>query len=139
MHEATVMPVIYEPSADELRPPPAAAVFDEADLLLRLRHNGTLADRVLRLFLDGARDLLDQAERAVTAGDLPETAKVAHTLKGSSLNVSAPRVAQAAQRLESLAKNAAADPAALAQSLEVVRDEVSEVQGPIEARLRRRG
>jgi HPt (histidine-containing phosphotransfer) domain-containing protein len=129
------MPEGSAPSPADL--PPAVQAFDEADLLSRLRGNDSLANRVLRLYLTDSDHLLQKAGQVLAEGKQAELAVVAHTLKGSSLNVGAQGVARAAATLETLARSAAADVTALTRTLDSLRSALTEVRTPIEARLRR--
>lgn len=126
-----------EPSVADSPPTPQA--FDEPDLLNRLRGNESLADRVLRLYLTDSEHLLQRAGQSLASGNLTELSVVAHTLKGSSLNVGAQCVARAAATLENLAKSVAGDPPKLTLVLDALRSALAEAHTPIEARLRRGG
>ncbi|MDR2460601.1 MAG: transporter substrate-binding domain-containing protein [Deltaproteobacteria bacterium] len=80
--------------------------FDLAASLEQLGGDRTLLDEVLDLYVQSTPALLDQLRRLSTKGAeaLPEYAKVAHSIKGSSLNVGARKVGEMAAQMEKAAK-----------------------------------
>ena len=83
---------------------------------------------VLTMFVKQSAKLLDQL-----AALPPEAGSLAHTLKGSARAIGALAVAEAAARLETALAGQDGARSALAR----LRDAVAEVQGAIEAFLRR--
>ena len=61
-------------------------------------------NRLITVYFDDARLRLDQLQSLVQAGDLSELRKTAHSIKGSSSNIGAPRLAELLQKLEDMAK-----------------------------------
>ncbi|MCB1051311.1 MAG: Hpt domain-containing protein [Acidobacteria bacterium] len=64
----------------------------------------TFGRELLEMFIEDARDLLSEIEKALSAGNLEVASQVAHTLKGSSGNVGAETVFGLAQNLEAQLK-----------------------------------
>jgi HPt (histidine-containing phosphotransfer) domain-containing protein len=62
----------------------------------------SLTDEVVRLYLEGAPEQYDRIEAAAQAGDAAKVRAEAHSLKSSSANVGAARVAAVCQDLERL-------------------------------------
>lgn len=88
---------------------PAAAfedprVWDRNAMLERLLGDGELARAVLESFLEELPADLAELAAAVGTGDLPRTARQAHTVKGVAANVHAMQLSQAAARLEEAAR-----------------------------------
>lgn len=62
-----------------------------------------LLRQMLRLFIENARERIEQVESGLTAGgDLDETHRAAHALKSSSANLGAMQVSAIAAELESV-------------------------------------
>lgn len=84
--------------------PPPAKVFDKEDLMERLMGNEALAQRVVGLIVEALPLELACLSIAVNAEDMESTQKMAHALKGSAANTSGPALAEAAARLETVAR-----------------------------------
>ena len=80
---------------------PSEAVFDVHAALARTRGNMALLQKLADLFRAECAGLLPQMRAAMAAGDSTTLERAAHRLKGAARNLSAPRVFEAAQRLES--------------------------------------
>jgi two-component system, sensor histidine kinase len=74
--------------------------FDEPDLLKRLCGNQALKARVLRVFAEDCPSRLAEISAAIADGDAERVRRAAHALKGSSGNVAARGLADAAHALE---------------------------------------
>lgn len=99
-----------------------ATTFNETELLERVDNDvGFLAETVRMLETDG-RALLDEAARAVAAGDGPGVGRAAHALKGMVSNFCAPGAQESALALERAGK--AGDIASASAGLESVRGRV---------------
>jgi signal transduction histidine kinase/DNA-binding response OmpR family regulator/HPt (histidine-containing phosphotransfer) domain-containing protein len=90
--------------------------------------------RVMRIFLDDAPRRLAALRDAVAGGDAATAREVAHSLKGSSLSVGAPRLAHAFSDLEHASGEppSADAPAVLARA----EEEYTRVRAALEAELR---
>jgi two-component system, sensor histidine kinase len=78
----------------------SAAAIDEPDLLRRLCGNQALKARVLRVFAEDCPSRLAEIGAAIADGDAERVRRAAHALKGSSGNVAARGLADAAHALE---------------------------------------
>jgi signal transduction histidine kinase/CheY-like chemotaxis protein/HPt (histidine-containing phosphotransfer) domain-containing protein len=74
--------------------------IDEPDLLKRLCGNQALKARVLRVFAEDCPSRLAEISAAIADGDAERVRRAAHALKGSSGNVAARGLADAAHALE---------------------------------------
>lgn len=83
--------------------PATDSPLDCDELLARCLGNAELVERVLTRFRGSIDQELDALERSVDAADAGDIARRAHRIKGTSLTVSAHRLNECAQRLESLA------------------------------------
>jgi HPt (histidine-containing phosphotransfer) domain-containing protein len=81
--------------------------FDPAELMRRLGGDQEILVEALRMFLEGP-SRVDDMRTALARTDYTALAKLAHTVRGVSLTVSAVRLAQAATTLETHARNASA-------------------------------
>lgn len=63
------------------------------------------AANLVKIFLDDSDELLHSLENAIEAKDASEVRHWAHRIKGSSANIGADQVKEAAQRLEDMSKN----------------------------------
>jgi len=109
----------------EAAPEPAAPaaeaprVFDVDDLVERLGGNADMVGRFVKMYSVVTAGYLKVLREAVEAGDLEQTRIQAHTIKGASANISAWRMRQAADSLETLSRNGQREGAAdLLKSLE---------------------
>jgi HPt (histidine-containing phosphotransfer) domain-containing protein len=84
--------------------PAAGAVLDLAPALENLDHDAELLREICNLFLETARDQLDELQAFVAAGDVGAVAIAAHGMKGGASNIGAVAFVQAALELELLAK-----------------------------------
>lgn len=79
---------------------PELPVFEEGSLLARIGGNEVLARKIMRKFLDDVPKRVELLREALGNGNLEEALLHAHTVKGSSRNVGAQSLGQAAERLE---------------------------------------
>ncbi|WP_145377046.1 response regulator [Symmachiella dynata] len=99
----------------------AVDILDVDGLLRRCNGKLELAERLLGKFHDRLDDDLQKIEHSVESCDLKRTATLAHALKGSSSNLSAERIRQAATDLEQVARTD--DVEDLYQFLELLKTE----------------
>jgi HPt (histidine-containing phosphotransfer) domain-containing protein len=78
------------------------------DPILALDADGTVARRIVGLFIAQAPTLLGRLELAIEQGSASQVAYAAHALKSMSLTLGAQRVATCAARLEEMARRGAA-------------------------------
>lgn len=81
---------------------------------------------VARLFLRTCPELLGKMEEALAAGDAPSLARLAHTLKGSSSNLGALKLAAKSHQMEQLAIDGRAD---LGAEFEELSGNYAELEG----------
>ncbi len=86
---------------------------DLADGLARAGDDRAFYRELLDLFLEDARQRLDQLESALSAGDLAQVASTAHSIKGAAANLAAERARSLAWAIES--RGRAGDSAGLAE------------------------
>ncbi len=79
---------------------PDCPVFDEGSLLSRLGGNEELVRKILLKFVDDMPRRVELLKDAIAGGNLEEARLQAHTIKGSSRNVGAEMLGQAAEKLE---------------------------------------
>ena len=68
---------------------PSTAVFDEAGLLKRVMGNRSVAQKVVKAFLQDAVSQLSGLRTELENGDATSVRRRAHTIKGAAANVSA--------------------------------------------------
>lgn len=78
----------------------SADVYDEDALLSRIGGNRELAQIIMTRFLDDVPIRIDSLKNAIENADFEQTRLEAHTIKGSSRNVGADLLGQAAEKLE---------------------------------------
>jgi CheY-like chemotaxis protein/HPt (histidine-containing phosphotransfer) domain-containing protein len=79
---------------------PVCPVFKEGSLLARIGGNEALARKIMLRFLDDVPKRVELLKEALGNHNLDEARLHAHTIKGSSRNVGAESLGQAAERLE---------------------------------------
>jgi len=79
---------------------PALEVFCEKELFTRLMNDENLLRRIIKAFYSDTPSHLVELSAAITAGDLVLARRLAHNIKGSAANISAPALRQAAYDLE---------------------------------------
>jgi signal transduction histidine kinase/AmiR/NasT family two-component response regulator/HPt (histidine-containing phosphotransfer) domain-containing protein len=78
------------------------SAVDQERLLDRCLGDWTLLSRLAEKFESRSQKTWDQLHAGIVAGDAPEVARLAHAMKGAAANLSANRVAQLAEQIESL-------------------------------------
>jgi HPt (histidine-containing phosphotransfer) domain-containing protein len=78
--------------------------FNYDELLRRLGGDRELVSDALSLFLTGPQDRFVQMRGALARGDLTNLTKLAHTVRGVALTISAPLLAKLSQDLEAAAR-----------------------------------
>ncbi|MDR2461052.1 MAG: transporter substrate-binding domain-containing protein [Deltaproteobacteria bacterium] len=78
--------------------------FDEQASLEQLGGDKELMQEVLKMYIETTPKLLDELRLKIEPENLPSYAKVAHSIKGSSLNVGAKKVGDLAAVMEKTAK-----------------------------------
>ena len=81
---------------------------------------GEELDSILKLYVDGLPAQSAELVSLLAAGDLPTLRRSAHSLKGSSVSMGAPRLGERAAQIEKLA--------ATGESSDALRDAVAGVQ-----------
>ncbi|MBV8779790.1 MAG: response regulator [Phycisphaerae bacterium] len=92
------------PSTDA--PTPIDTPLDMEALLRRCRGKTALVENVLKMFTDSLDQQLSELRDSANNADWDGVARVAHSLKGASANLSANAITQAATTLEQLGKSA---------------------------------
>ncbi len=87
---------ILSPSPEDSTLP----VFDEGALLARIGGNEALAGRIVIKYLNDVPKRISLLKESIMSNDLPEARLQAHTIKGSSRNVGAESLGEAAEILE---------------------------------------
>lgn len=87
-------------------PDPAAghAPFDRASLMDRLLDDDDLVRELVDAFLVDTPEQVSALEAAFAAGDIHQTERLAHRIKGAAANLSACRLQQVAGALEFIAR-----------------------------------
>jgi CheY-like chemotaxis protein len=112
-------------------PHPAQGVFDEKDLLGRLMGDRTLAGKLVAKFLHDTPALLLQLEERLEAGDLTETRRRSHGLKGAASTVSAGDLRDIALQMENAALTG--DSASAAQLLPLLNEKYEQLRNFLHA------
>jgi HPt (histidine-containing phosphotransfer) domain-containing protein len=88
-----------------LSPDPAAGhePFDRASLMGRLLDDEELVRELVDAFLADTPEQVSALEAAFAAGDILQTGRLAHRIKGAAANLSACRLQQVAHALERIA------------------------------------
>ena len=82
---------------------PSSGVFNREKLEEDFEGDTDTIREILRMFLDTARGNMEELSRAIRSREHLQVKILAHTLKGSALNVGAEKFSEAAARLEKLA------------------------------------
>lgn len=88
---------------------PLLKVFDEKELLIRLMNDENLLHRIIRAFESDTPGQLLELHNVIEAQDYDTARRLAHNIKGSAANISAPALKQAALELEVAIKEARYD------------------------------
>jgi two-component system sensor histidine kinase/response regulator len=104
---------------------PAGAVLDTDALLRRAGGDRRLMREMAELFLADAPRMLEAVRGALATGDAPALSHAAHALKGSVSNFATAEAAEAALKLERLARSGALDQARAAHAQ--VEEEIARV------------
>jgi PAS domain S-box-containing protein len=116
----------WTPSANANSLPPSE--LDERKLLDELGGDETALRRLLQLFLETTPPLLADLRSASSAGNVEKLFRVAHTLKGSFMQVGNGAAGGIASQIEEAARNkSVAGTAALVDQLEVVFAELESI------------
>lgn len=107
-----VTTVILQPSSPKVNEPArfeerhsTLKRWDKADALGRLGGKKELLYKIMQSFVDEANRMMEALEKAVKSGDLANAQLHAHSIKGSSGNVSAQQLQALAKTMEFAAKN----------------------------------
>jgi HPt (histidine-containing phosphotransfer) domain-containing protein len=101
-------------------------VFDVADALKRVEGDRELLAELLAMILQDYPVQLEDIRQALHDGRAPQVERLAHSLKSAMASVSAKRGAEAARRVEALARDADLQAAALA--LDHLQEELTAMQ-----------
>ncbi len=116
-------------------PTPPDAVFDESVLLAQVDFDHALFRLLLETFRDEWPRRAQGLARGFAEADWETVVRQAHTLKGSLRQIGAARAAEAAARVELLAKSA--DFSALTEAVPHAERELREVDDAVLRRLQR--
>jgi two-component system sensor histidine kinase/response regulator len=111
--------------------------LDIAEAHRRLGNNERVLSKLFSLFYEGQKQTSAQLALAITHQHWQEAFLLAHTLKGASANISAPRLNQAATVLESCLREQAS-PSAMAAALEDVTAQLNTVLSTLSDWLNKR-
>lgn len=109
--DALAIDVVVESIAEKMLSAEQLPDFDLSNLLVMLGNNQELATQLLLAFMDNMKDLPDQVEAMISAGDFAVAGELAHKIKGASGNIGALRLYAASETLEAELKKGAADAA----------------------------
>lgn len=109
--DALATDVVVESIAEKMLSAEQLPDFDLSNLLVMLGNNQELATQLLLAFMDNMKDLPDQVEAMISAGDFAVAGELAHKIKGASGNIGALRLYAASETLEAELKKGAADAA----------------------------
>jgi len=84
----------------------ALPVFDEKSFSERLLNDRDLMRETIRIFLDDAPKRISELDKKVKERNQEEAIRLAHTLKGSSANVSGRKLSDAALQIETACRSA---------------------------------
>jgi PAS domain S-box-containing protein len=108
MPKAATHPAAAEPA--ERSPAKGAGVLERQvlDELAKVRTNGKpeLLTRVINLYVAESPKLMQKLKQAAAAGDAPEIARCAHSLKSSSANIGAKTLSRHCEEIEASARRA---------------------------------
>jgi HPt (histidine-containing phosphotransfer) domain-containing protein len=104
-------------------------VFSEAEMLDRLMGDRTVAGRVIAGFLQDIPVQLRLLEQRLNAGEVKESSRLAHGLKGDAATVSAPLLQEVALQVEEAAR--AGDLERAAQFLPRLHDKFEELRAAL--------
>ena len=79
---------------------PREPIFDRADLLARLGGDEALLREIVTVFREERQAMQRAIHEACAQGKSSDLERLAHSMKGALLNLSAPRAALIARRLE---------------------------------------
>jgi two-component system sensor histidine kinase/response regulator len=117
----------HEPPSDKC----ASPVWDKEAALNRMEGDSVLLQEIVQLFLEECPKSKDEIRQALQANDAPLLERLAHTLKGSSANIGATGVCQAALALELQARSG--DLAKAREQVEVLEATLVHLRAELEA------
>ena len=88
---------------------PHSTPIDVLSILERCMHDARVVERILQTFRHQVPLTMGNLRRQIDAGVTTEVARLAHSVKGASANISADALRDAACQLEQLAKSATLD------------------------------
>jgi two-component system, sensor histidine kinase and response regulator len=94
-----------EEAAKTASPEAYAGAIDMKALLERVEGDRSLLDELLVMFKEDCKKTLEEMSEAISKGDQARIVRLAHTLKGSSSNMSARPLSESAAGLERLAQS----------------------------------
>jgi len=75
-------------------------VFDEKDLFKRLANKNSLIERIIESFLDDTPKQFEKLKKSLDEGNIKDSAMHAHSIKGSSANISGFKLQEIAKKIE---------------------------------------
>jgi HPt (histidine-containing phosphotransfer) domain-containing protein len=106
-------------------------VWNVAELLERIDNDQELLRELLSIFKEDFPQSLQSLKSAVIAGDLKDSSRLSHTLKGMLSSLGATRAAAAASRLETL--SSAGETVPLRDALNTLENEADRLLPELEA------
>jgi HPt (histidine-containing phosphotransfer) domain-containing protein len=83
--------------------------FNREELLERLQGNLELIPKFVALFIESVKEPIIRLKNAVNIGNCDDIHRLSHLIKGSSANISAPRIMKIAAALDDMAKSGVLD------------------------------
>ena len=80
-------------------------IYDHQELLKRVGGDEDLSRELLEMFLEEFPHKLEEIKKALKEEEAPMVARVAHTIKGSSANIGANTIREAALEMEIASKD----------------------------------
>lgn len=100
-------------------------IIDLDVFLQGLDNDEDLLQEILGYYLDDSGRIITELKQSISDGNTAETRRLAHTLKGTSANVHASKLRDAAFNLETaISNNALADQNLLLEKIEQCRNEL---------------
>jgi len=75
-------------------------VFDEKDLFARLSNKSSLVEKIIESFLDDIPNQFDKLKKSLDEGNIADSTLHAHSIKGSSANISGVKLQNIAKEIE---------------------------------------
>jgi CheY-like chemotaxis protein/HPt (histidine-containing phosphotransfer) domain-containing protein len=104
IHRTPVKPIETGGQSEKPDEPASCVIYNHEELLKRVGGDEDLSRELLEMFLQEFPQKLNDIKQALKEDDAPMVARVAHTIKGSSANIGADRIREAALDMEIASK-----------------------------------